>query len=80
MSVGDVSETLDLPVFATIPDDWPTVSAAINLGDTFQSYSPKSEVRQAIQEIAQRLHIRDSQSDVTDAHKKGLFGRIFAAG
>ena len=80
LSVADVSETLDLPMFATIPGDWPTVSAAINLGLTLQSHSPKSRVRQAIEEIAQRLHRPDSQSDDKDTQKKGLIGRIFAAG
>ena len=80
LTVDDLSETLDLPVFATIPNDWPTVSAAINLGETFQSYSPKSAVRTAIQEIAERLHISDSRSDDKDTHKKGLIGRIFASG
>ena len=80
LSVADVSETLDLPMFATIPDDWPTVSAAINLGLTLQSHSPKSRVRQAVEEIARRLHSPDSQSDDKDTQKKGLIGRIFAAG
>ena len=80
LSVADVSETLDLPMFATIPGDWPTVSAAINLGLTLQSHSPKSRVCQAIEEIARRLHSPDSQSDDKDTQKKGLIGRIFAAG
>lgn len=78
LSLDDIAETLGLPVFASIPDDWPTVSGAINLGETLQNFSPKSKVRQSVQEIAERLHTPVAQSDDKNAHKKGLIGRIFA--
>jgi len=78
LSVSDVEETLNRKVFASIPDDWPTVSGAINLGEILQAYSPKSKVRQAIQEIAARLHGPAESTDDKDAPKKGLIGRIFA--
>ncbi len=79
LSVDDVAETLSLEPFAAIPDDWPTVSGAINLGETLKNYGPKSKVRQAITEIAERLHKPDPGSDEKDTRKKGLIGRIFAA-
>lgn len=79
LSVEDVAETLNLQPFATIPDDWPTVSGAINLGETLLNYGPKSKVRQSIIEIAERLHKPDTGSDEKDTRKKGLIGRIFAA-
>lgn len=78
LSVKDVAETLGLSVDASIPDDWPAVCGAINLGETLMMQSPKSKVRQSIQEIAERLHGADSASDEQDAPKKGLIGRIFA--
>lgn len=81
LSVQDVCETLSLKSFATIPDEWTTVSGAINLGEPLQSHSPKSKVRIAIQEIAERLHREGSDSDdggEKDETKKGLIGRIFA--
>ncbi len=78
LSVRDAAETLGIPVYASIPDDWPTVSAAINLGVTLPTHSPKSKVRVAIQEIAERLHTAESESDDKDTNKKGLIGRIFA--
>ncbi|MCH8241208.1 MAG: hypothetical protein IH897_01200 [Planctomycetes bacterium] len=78
LSVDDVVSTLNLSAFATIPDDWQTVSAAINLGETLQQHGPKTKVREAIQEIAQRLHSPVSESDDKDKRKKGLIGRIFA--
>ena len=78
LSVRDAAETLGIPVYASIPDDWPTVSAAINLGVTLPTHSPKSKVRLAIQEIAERLHTVEPESDDKDTNKKGLIGRIFA--
>ena len=78
LSVKDVSDALNLQVHASIPDDWATVSGAINLGETLLSHSPKSKVRQAIQEIAEGLHGDDSEADKKDSPKKSLIGRIFA--
>jgi Flp pilus assembly CpaE family ATPase len=81
LTVGDVAETLALKPFASIPDDWATVSGAINLGETLGVNSPKSKIRQAIQEIAMSLHAASSESDDEgeDPQKKSLFDRIFAS-
>ncbi len=80
LSVNDVKETVGLEVFATIPEEWETTSGAINLGEPLVRHSPKSKVRLAIQEIAQRLHSADHKADEEekDDRKQGLIGRIFA--
>ena len=78
LSVDDVTESLGLNLFATIPDDWDVASGAINLGEPLLSYSPKSKLRIAIQEIAERLHAPEFQADERGAPKHGLIGRIFA--
>jgi pilus assembly protein CpaE len=79
LSVAHVTETLGLELFASIPDDWPSVSGAINLGEPLLTHGPKTKVRLAIQEIAERLHRDDSQTDDKDArNKKGFIGRMFA--
>lgn len=78
LTVEDVGETLGKDVFATIPDDWPAVSGAINLGEPLTTHSPKSRTRLAIQKIAERLHTPEGKTDDTEARKKGLIGRIFA--
>lgn len=79
LNVEDVSDTLGQQVYATIPDDWPAISGAINLGEPLLTHCPKGRARQAIQKIAERLHAPEASSDDTDAPKKGLIGRIFAA-
>jgi len=78
LTVKNVSETLGLKVFASIPDDWATVSGAINLGEPLRDHGPKSKSRMAIEEIARRLHDPDGESLDDEGQKKGLIGRIFA--
>lgn len=79
LSVDDVAETLNLKPFACIPDDWPTVSGIMNLGETLASQGPKSKVRQAVRELAERLHQPPAGSDDKDTKKPGgLIGRIFS--
>lgn len=86
LSVQNVSETLGLEVFATVQDDWDSVSGAINIGEPLLSHSPKSKTRTAIQEIAARLHKQQSDADDKGGResagsgpaKKSLIGRIFA--
>jgi pilus assembly protein CpaE len=77
LSVEDVTSTLGLEAFAVLPDDWSTVSGAINLGEPLMSHSPKSKIPAAIQEIAERLHAPEQQADDTNTPKKGLMERIF---
>lgn len=78
LTTANVSETLGLEIFATIPDDWVVVSGAINLGEPLATHGPKTKARAAIQEIAERLHRGNAQSDDKGAPRKGLIGRIFA--
>jgi MinD-like ATPase involved in chromosome partitioning or flagellar assembly len=77
LEIGHVESTLNRRVDYQLPDDWKTVSSAINVGAPLIEAAPKSRVRQAIQEMAQS--IADPQSGVsTDGSKGGLLGRIFS--
>ncbi len=80
LSVSDLKSALGIDVFASLPDDWPTASGAINLGEPLMTISPKSRLRLGIQEIAKRLHRSDGESDEREAHKQTLIERIFAGG
>lgn len=79
LTLEDVADTLGKEVFAQIPDDWTTISGAINLGEPLLTFGPRSKSRTAIQKIAEGLHTPQTQADDTDTRKKGLIGRIFAA-
>jgi pilus assembly protein CpaE len=79
LPLNDVLDTIGVrKEFALIPDDWATVSGAINLGEPLLTYGPKSKVRASIAEMAQRLHNPLSDSDEKSTAKKGLITRIFA--
>lgn len=77
LTVKNVSETLGMKVFASIAEDWITVSGAINLGEPLRDHGPKSKARLAIEELAQRLHDPEGDGVGEDGQKKGLIGRIF---
>ena len=79
LSVDNIRETLGVEVFATIPDDWTTVSGAINLGEPLKEHGPNSKARLAIRELGMQLHDPAAGADDKEK-KKGLIGRIFASG
>ncbi len=79
LSVKDVVATLGLELFATIPEDWEAANGATNLGEPLSTYSPKSKLRLAIKEIAERLHQAEGDADEKVEAKQGLIGRIFAS-
>ncbi|HNQ21691.1 MAG TPA: hypothetical protein PKK06_01205 [Phycisphaerae bacterium] len=81
LSLQDVESTLGLEASVVIPDDWATVSGAINLGEPLLEHGPRSKVRAAIQELAQRLHNPQGPSDEKkkeEAGKGSLLNKIFS--
>lgn len=80
LSVADLTATLGMEAFASIPDDWETASGSINLGEPLSTHNPKSKLRMAIREIAESLYGTNEHSDQKDAPKQSLIGRIFTGG
>lgn len=78
LSLNDVTATIDMEPIVRIPDDWTTVGGAVNLGAPLITYSPKSRVRQAVRELAEKI-AAGSPEEKTEAKdgKKGLMSRIF---
>jgi len=81
LAPGDVESTLNKRIYATIPDDWPTVSSAVNLGEPLRTRSPKSKVRGAIRELAERIHSPAAPDEGKETSKRGnrLLAKIFDA-
>jgi pilus assembly protein CpaE len=78
LSVADVEATLNMEIFAALPDDWPGVSASINLGEPLARSQPRSKVRLAIQELAERLHNgTDDAAEPVGGRKGGILSKIF---
>jgi pilus assembly protein CpaE len=79
LSINDLTSTLDHPVLAEIPDDWNTVSSAINLGEPLATHQPKSKVRLAIKSIAGQLNPNGAVTPVESTDRKGkLLSKIFS--
>jgi len=79
LSLDDVREILGLEVHAVLPEDWATLSGAINLGEPLAAHAPKSRLAAAFRDLAERLHRPGGQADETGgARKGGLLSRIFS--
>ncbi|NLX23742.1 MAG: MinD/ParA family protein [Phycisphaerae bacterium] len=80
LEVPQIEKTLGKKVAYEIPDDWKTVSSAINIGSPLSEIAPKSRVRAAIREIAQTIAHEQTGSPATKPEgKTGLLGRLFTA-
>ncbi len=75
---ADVEATLHRKLDWTLPDDWRTASAAINIGAPLLDYAPKSKLRLAFQEIAEGIgrrfasEVDEAEDESKNAEKKGL--------
>lgn len=78
ISVDEASALVGLPVFHTIPNDYPSVIRAINVGEPVSVVSPRSLVTRAMETLAEKLKSerpleRSSDANATDAAKTGWF-------
>lgn len=55
ISVDEASALVGLPVFHTVPNDYPSVIRAINVGEPVHAVSPKSQVTRAFEALAAKL-------------------------
>ena len=77
LELGHVEETLKRSIVHQIPDDWKTVSSAINMGEPLIEHAPKSKIRAAIRELAELIFDPDVGTPQA-ADKSGLLSRIFS--
>jgi Flp pilus assembly CpaE family ATPase len=76
-----VESTLGRKIFCCLPDEWNVVSNAINVGEPLAGCAPRSRIRQAIQELAQRLARPEEDATAVKPKKAGgLFAKIFSEG
>ncbi len=69
-----LEKSLGSKILLCVPDDWTSVSAAINLGEPLAMNAPKSKAREAIRELADMI-----RGPAADGSEKGsgLFSRLF---
>jgi pilus assembly protein CpaE len=75
LSIEDVEQSLNRKIVFTIPEETKVVSAAINTGQPLLECAPKSKVREAIRNIAMKLH-DPNESDESAKNSGGLFARM----
>jgi Flp pilus assembly CpaE family ATPase len=80
LEIEHVEKTLNKKIHYQVPDDWKTVSSAINIGSPLIECAPKSRVRAAIRELAESIMHPESVtlSSNRDEAKSGFLGRIFS--
>jgi len=71
---GQVEKTLNCKMFHTLPDDWRTVSAAINVGKPLSAESGKTKIRQAVRELAAKIH--EPLASPQASRAAGMLGRL----
>ena len=77
ISVKDIAETLNKPVFATIPNDYQFVARSIDLGQPIASLDENNAVRAAIRRVARDI-TSDPNAREEGTEKRGLLERIFS--
>lgn len=76
--VADVEESFGRPVFATIPNDYRCVAAALDLGHPIMTNAPQSPARVAIYEMARKIaQGGPDQEDTSSPERKSILGRLW---
>ncbi len=79
-----VKETLDHEIYFSLPDDWGSASGSINMGVALSKEYPKSKLRLAIRELAERVHSSDGSGKSAEGSgsKRGgsLLSKMFHKG
>ncbi|MFO0972674.1 MAG: hypothetical protein U1A27_04420 [Phycisphaerae bacterium] len=74
LETAQVERTLGAPFFHTLPDEWKSASASINVGQPLRTEFSKSKLCQSVRELAMKIHCPDK---VTEAGKSaGLLSRF----
>ncbi|MGG7054683.1 AAA family ATPase [Nitrosomonas sp. ANs5] len=55
ITLGDITDTLKLPIFKTVPNDYDVVAESVNQGIPVTRLAPRSVVARSIQDIAREL-------------------------
>jgi pilus assembly protein CpaE len=79
LDTEQVEKTIGRPMFATIPDDWRSVSSAVNMGEPLCTRWARTKVREAIAYMALRIHAPERAPAQREPRRGGLLGKWLAA-
>lgn len=74
ITLKEIEDTLDCPVFWMIPNDFVTVTSSINRGEPISIIAPRSEINTSLMQLASKF----AEEEIPAAKKRGrgLFGLI----
>lgn len=79
LEISHVEQTLNRKIYASIPDDWQSVSSSINVGQPLKVEFAKSKVAQGFRDLAKQIH--DPEAYAAEATQRGgLLGKFFKKG
>ncbi len=77
LTVADIEQTLNKKIWLTIPEEYKTVSAAVNTGQPLHKFAPKSKAREAIRTIANRIHNpSENGKNEKESNLSGLIAKV----
>jgi len=76
LDVEDIEQSLSRRVDFLIPNDYKTVTAAVNMGEPLMTSAPKSKVREAIRQIANSIHNPDENAGRSGQTRQGLLAKV----
>lgn len=78
ITVHDVTDTINKPVFASIPNDYQFVARSIDFGQPISSLDKDNPVRTAIRRIARDIIHEPTADAVETTENRGLLSRLFS--
>jgi pilus assembly protein CpaE len=78
LTVDHIEKTLNIKVAHQVPDDWKTVSSAINIGVPLMEVGPKTRVRLAVRELAEKIAAGGGLPEEPVAKPAGLLNRLLS--
>ncbi len=76
LTIKDLEETIQKPVFACIPNDYQFVARSIDFGRPVASLDQSSPVRTAIRKMAQKIVSGSGPKARPKQDRRGFFGRL----
>jgi len=77
ITAKDIEETINKPVFASIPNDYQFVARSLDYGRPVAAIDRSNAVRSAIRKMAKRIAGESDPTAKAAAPKRGLFSRLF---
>jgi pilus assembly protein CpaE len=75
LTLEQVETILGHKMFASIADDWKSVSSSVNIGQPLRQHCEKSKVRREIRHLAMLLHSPETHT-ANSSKQGGLLGRL----